>query len=466
MKLRITRLAAILVALFALLAMQEIRVQIAQRAAIISHPGNPRLALRLESRGTLLDAAGLPLAKSKAGRRIYPAGPALAQVIGYASPIYGESGLEAGLDGVVSPRRLTTDVFTALGELFGRAESGAPASGGDAVLTLRRDIAAVVDGALPQAIRGAAIVLDPRNGAILAAVNRPTFDPNQLAAQFKTLRARSDSPLLNRAFDGLYPPGSTFKMFTVSTAVDSGTETLEDVFFDPGYFQIGNFTIHNAEGEATGTQNLTGAFAHSSNVDFAQIGMRIGIDVYYTYLKRFHIGDDIGLSVEATNDIVPPKSTIIPSELAQMAFGQGGLAVTPLRMALIGAAIANGGLLMRPQLVKQFRFAGRPPLDVPATMWEPVISTTTANDVRTMMEAVVRYGTGTAAQLSRVAVAGKTGTATHPGGSPHAWFVCFAPAQAPRIVVAVVVENAGYGGKVAAPIAREILAGVLPIYAR
>jgi peptidoglycan glycosyltransferase len=147
-----------------------------------------------------------------------------------------------------------------------------------------------------------------------------------------------------------------------------------------------------------------------------------------------------------------------------MAFGQAGLAVTPLRMALVGATIANGGALMRPTLVKEIRAPGRAPIRPAPILWTRPISQQTADELRNMMIAVVKYGTGTAAKLSNVTMAGKTGTATHPGGLPDAWFVCFAPAQSPRLVVAVVIEDAGYGGVVAAPVARTIMAGALALY--
>ncbi|MDQ2816868.1 MAG: penicillin-binding transpeptidase domain-containing protein, partial [Candidatus Eremiobacteraeota bacterium] len=142
------------------------------------------------------------------------------------------------------------------------------------------------------------------------------------------------------------------------------------------------------------------------------------------------------------------------------------LAVTPMKMAFATAAIADGGLMMRPQIIKELRPPRRPPLEVPAEPWGRVASAETAATVRRMMLAVVRYGTGTAAALPGIAVAGKTGTGTHPGGPPDAWFVSFAPAGAPRIVVAIVVEDSGYGGTVAAPIARAITAGALALYQR
>lgn len=464
MRRRLLNIAAVFVVLFAVLAAQEARVQLVERASIENRSGNPRHAQGNGARGELLDAGGVPLAYSKAGKRIYPAGRSLAQIIGYSSAVYGESGLEAAFDSVISPASNGDDP-AGFGGLL-RRQSVRSDRAGAVVLTLRRDIAAIADAAMPDGVRGAAVVLDPRTGAILAIVNRPTFDPNVIEKSFSALRTRPDSPLLDRALDGLYPPGSTFKIFTASAALDRGAINITDTFTDPGYFQIGPYSVHNDSNEVTGTQDVTGAFALSSNVDFAQIGVKLGVNDFYGYLQRFQIGSDDGMPVPVSRDEVPPEASISASELAQMAFGQGGLTVTPLRMALVASTIANRGTMMRPTLVKEIRVAGRPPLRVPPAIWDRPVSTDTADQVRSMMEAVVRYGTGTAAALRSVTVAGKTGTGTHNGAPPDAWFVCFAPAEAPRLAVAVLVEDAGYGGAVSAPIARAILQGSLPLYPR
>ncbi len=450
------------VAVFAIVAWQEARIQLLDRSAIAAHPGDPRRAQSIALRGELLDAAGQPLARSVGSRRVYDAGPALAQIIGYSSTRYGESGLEAALDPFLAPPGTSEE--TQLGRLFGGSTPAAGQGGARIVLTLRRDIASIADQAFPAGARGAVVVLDPRSGAILAAVSHPSYNPNRLAAVWNTLRSQSDAPLLDRALEGVYPPGSTFKMVTASAALDSGAFTPQSTFNDPGYFTIGGFTLHNAEHEATGVQPLVNAFAYSSNVDFAQIGVALGVPTFYDYLKRFHVGDDMNLPVAVAKDEVPEPDTVSPSELAQMAFGQASLAVTPLRIALIAATIADRGVLMRPWLVKQIQVPGRPALRTIPVAWGRPIAPQTADDVRSFMEAVVRYGTGTAAQLRGVTVAGKTGTATHPGGPPDAWFACFAPADDPRLVVAVVVEDAGYGGVAAAPVARHILAAALPVY--
>lgn len=464
MRSRLIHVAIAFVAAFVVLALSDARVQLASRADIEAHGGDPRHAATAADRGALLDASGSPLAISRDGKREYPAGSALAQIVGYSSAIYGESGLEAGLDTLVAgaDERLPP----VLGPLLGGAMGSPPASGADVVLTLRSDIAAVVDRALPDDIRGAAVVMDPRSGAILAVVNRPSFDPNRLDAQWKSLRARTDAPLLDRGTSGLYPPGSTFKTVTVSAALDSGTVTPDDTFDDPGFFEVNGFAVHNSEDEVTGVQTVTGAFALSSNVDFAQIVAKVGADTFYQYLGRFSVGTSPPIPVAAAADEVPPEQDVSPSELAQMSFGQGSLAVTPLRMALVVSTIADRGIAMPPQLVRQIRVRGRTPVTIAPSTGARVISEETADEVRSMMIAVVRYGTGYAVSLPGVTVAGKTGTATHEGGLPDAWFVCFAPAEAPRLVVVVVVEDAGYGGSVSAPIARQILAGALPLYPR
>ncbi|HXW76648.1 MAG TPA: penicillin-binding transpeptidase domain-containing protein, partial [Candidatus Eremiobacteraceae bacterium] len=229
---------------FAILAVADARLQLGMRSSIESHPGDPRNTESIATRGTIFDAAGTPLARSVGDRREYLAGSALAQIVGYASPIYGDSGLEAGLDGVLAGRSHAQPSL--LGTWWVPAPAG-DATGGDVVLTLRSDIAAAVDAAMPQDIRGSAVVVDPRTGAILAIVNRPSFDPNRLEHDWAGLRDRADAPLLDRGLDGLYPPGSTFKTVTVSAALDSGTVSPDDTFVDPGYVEVDGFRIHNDE---------------------------------------------------------------------------------------------------------------------------------------------------------------------------------------------------------------------------
>ncbi|HKU68007.1 MAG TPA: penicillin-binding transpeptidase domain-containing protein [Candidatus Baltobacteraceae bacterium] len=454
----VSRLRALFAILFAMLVLRQAYVQVVAGPRIAANPYNPRHALLGAHRGRILAGDGTVLAQTAGGKRVYPFGASLAQTVGYVSERYGTSGLEDAYDRALTPSDTTGDFGAQIGQI---AEAFAGKSslsrGADVVTTIQPQIQNELYSLLSGYSRGAGVVLDPRSGAVLALASVPGFDPNALPAQFPSLRADSSSPLLNRAIDGLYPPGSTFKIFTAAAALDSQTVTMQSSFYDPGYYTIGNFTLHDDEAEATGTQDLTGAFALSSNVDFGQIALKMGTDTFYRYLDRWGIGSSLDFQIPASRDRVPPKDSIVPGELAQMGFGQGALLMTPLQMALVAATIADGGSEPRPYVVRQVVWPGGAASSYgPAELATP-IAADTAQNVKKMMIAVVQHGTGTSAQLPGVTVAGKTGTATNPSGAPHSWFVCFAPAENPRAVVAVVVENAGYGAAVAAPIAKNVL---------
>jgi peptidoglycan glycosyltransferase len=454
----IRRLSTLFVLLFAVLLARQIYVQIVAAPEIVSRPSNPRHALLEANRGRILASDGTVLASSAGNKRVYPLGAALAQAVGYVSARYGTSGIEAAFDRALTPPDTSGDPLAQLYEIRAvlRGSPFAP-HGADVITTIVPTIQEELYDLLSRYPRGAGIVLDPRNGSVLALASVPSYDPNTFDADFPLLSGDPHSPLLNRALDGLYPPGSTFKMFTAAAALDSNTVTMDSHFEDPGYFVIGDFTLHDNESEATGYADLTTAFALSSNVDFAQIALKMGVDTFYDYLGRWGIGDSLDFQLPAERDRVPPKASIVPGELAQMGFGQGALLMTPLQMALIAATIADGGTEPRPYIVRQVLRDGAPvSVSVAGTLANPVSAETAAN-VTQMMIAVVQRGTGTPAQLPHVTVAGKTGTATNPLGRSHAWFVCFAPAEHPRAVVAIVIENVGYGATFAAPIARDVL---------
>jgi penicillin-binding protein A len=454
----VSRLRALFAILFAMLVVRQAYVQIVAGPRIAANPYNPRHALLGAHRGRILASDGSVLAQTSGGKRSYPLGASLAQTVGYVSERYGTSGLEDAYDRALTPSDTTGDTGAQIGQIV-EAFTGknSVSRGADVVTTIRPEIQNELYSLLSGYSRGAGVVLDPRTGAVLALASVPAFDPNGLSEEFSSLRADQSSPLLNRAVNGLYPPGSTFKIFTASAALDSQTVTMQSTFYDPGYYQIGNFTLHDDEGEATGTQDLTGAFALSSNVDFGQIALKMGTDTFYRYLDRWGIGSSLDFQLPASRDRVPPKASIVPGELAQMGFGQGALLMTPLQMALVAATIADDGSEPRPYIVRQVVWPGGAASSYgPAQLATP-ISADTAQSVKKMMIAVVERGTGTSAQLPGVTVAGKTGTATNPSGAPHSWFVCFAPAENPRVVVAVIVENAGYGAAVAAPIAKNVL---------
>jgi penicillin-binding protein A len=452
------KLGILFAVLFALLALRQTYVQVIDGPRIAAISYNPRHALLATRRGRIMASDGSVLAHTVKDERAYPYGASLAQTVGYVSMRYGTSGLEDAYDAALTPPDTTGDAgaqFAEITEAF--TGQSAVARGADIITTIEPAIQDALFSRLALHPRGAGVVLDPRTGAVLALASVPSFDPNALADQFQSLLHDARSPLLNRAIDGLYPPGSTFKIFTASAALDAGAVTMQSTFYDPGYYTIGNFTLHDNEGEATGTQDLTGAFALSSNVDFGQIALKLGTDTFYRYIDRWGIGQPLDFQLPASTDRVPPQASIVPGELAQMGFGQGALLMTPLRMTLLAATIADGGSEPRPFLVRQVTRQGGAASSYGAAELRNPIAADTAANVKNMMIAVVQHGTGTPAQLPGVTVAGKTGTATNPFGASHSWFVCFAPAESPRVVVAVVVENGGYGAEVAAPIAREVL---------
>jgi peptidoglycan glycosyltransferase len=453
----IAQLTALFVALFAILAGRQLYVQVVKGPSIAAKPYNPRHALLDLHRGRIMTSDGTVLAHTVHGKREYPFGPMLAHTVGYVSQRYGTSGLEDAYDSALTPPDTTGDLSAQLGQI-GAAIGGRNAEprGADVVTTLSMPIENSLYAELSQHARGAGIVFDPRTGAVLAMASVPTFDPNTVDTSFAALSQAADSPLINRATGGLYPPGSTFKIVTAAMALDAGVVTMDSQWDDPGYFAIGNYVVHDDEGEVPGLLDLTGAFAKSSNVDFAQIALKVGVDKWYDYAHRWGLGESFDFQLPAERDRIPPKDEVYPGILAQMGFGQASLLVSPLRMGLVASTIANGGIEQRPFIVRQIRNGAATSNFGPAQLAAPV-SPDTAQNVKKMMIAVVQSGTGTIAALPNVTVAGKTGTATNPAGKSHSWFVCFAPAQSPRIAVAIVVENAGYGAAVAAPIARNVL---------
>ena len=454
----IRNLSGFFVLLFAVLAVRQIYIQTIAAPRIAARPNNPRHTLFDSGRGQILATDGTVLAQTIGGKRVYPLGAELAQPLGYVSSRYGTSGIEGSFDNALSSPDLSGDPLEQIYQLAATLRGESTASkGADVITTIVPPIQATLFDQLSRYPRAAGVVLDPRTGAVLAIASVPSYDPNGFEGEFASLRSDPGAPLLDRALDGLYPPGSTFKIFTAAAALDSNTVTMDSHFDDPGYLVIGDFTLHDNESEATGYADLTTAFALSSNVDFGQIALKMGVDTYYDYLSRWGIGDSLDFQLPAQAARVPPKANIVPGELAQMGFGQGALLMTPLQMALVGATIANGGSEPRPYIVREVVSGGTPASQsATATLASPVSADTAAN-VTKMMVAVVQRGTGTPAQLPHVAVAGKTGTATNPLGRSHAWFVAFAPADHPRVAVAIVVENVGYGATYAAPIAREVL---------
>jgi peptidoglycan glycosyltransferase len=339
--------------------------------------------------------------------------------------------------------------------------------GDDVDLTLDLRLQRVADRALGPR-RGSVVALNPRTGEVLALVSHPSFHPGAVRTHWQTLQRDPRRPLLCRPTQGLYPPGSSFKMVTATAALESGVVKPGTPCYCGGAFAIGSYRIPCFHGAVHGHLTFADALARSCNVTFARVGTRVGDRRLLTQAARFGLGQPIPGDLETSSSRIPPPTKHLRRALvAQLAFGQGPLAVTPMQMALVGASIANGGVMMQPGIVhavvspegkRLARFTPRP--------LRRVMSQTTANQLRAMMTRCVESGTGGRARLPGVAVAGKTGTAQNPHGEDHAWFIGFAPAKSPRVLVAVLVENGGIGGRVAAPVAREVLATALGVSLR
>lgn len=478
----IRRLAALVLALFGALLLSSTYIQFVQASSLRDKPNNRRTLLENYSRqrGPIL-VQGTPVARSvpsgdelKYVRR-YTQAELYANLTGYYSFVYGagsgiersENSLLSGSSDALFYRRLV-DLVT------GRATQGASVE-----LTIDPAAQQAADQALGSQ-RGAVVALDPRTGAILAMVSHPSYDPNRLAGHdlaavssaYKALNADETEPLVNRATSALYPPGSTFKILTAAAALSSGRYNEKSLIPGPARLDLPQTTtdLPNDFSGACGPGgkvDLTTALEISCNTAFGYLGLQLGGAALRAQAQKFGFGDRINVPMPVTPSVVPDN--LNPPQTAQSAIGQFDVRVTPLQMAMVSAAIANGGVVMSPYSVKTVR---SPSLDV-ISQGKPqelsrAVSTDVAAQLTRMMEKVVQSGTGTRAQIPGVAVAGKTGTAQQGNGQPpHAWFTSFAPAGAPKVAVAVVVEDGGragneaFGGKVAAPIAKAVMQAVL-----
>ncbi|MCL4458546.1 MAG: penicillin-binding transpeptidase domain-containing protein [Chloroflexi bacterium] len=416
-------------------------------------------------RGRILDRNGIELAKTEltpeGARRIYPQ-PWLVHVTGYHSFRYGDSNIEKSFDKYL--RGATgLDLTTSLkNDLFHR-----PTTGSDVVLTIDSRLQKIAEAALGQR-KGAIVALDPRSGAILALASHPYFDPNTLEHDWSKLREDPDQPLLNRATQGLYTPGSTFKTVTLSAALETGTVKPSDTFTDAtGVFIVDGFPIRDDNHPGITRFDLFHAYAYSCNVSFARIGLALGADRLSAYARAFGFGSIIPLEIPTAASQIMSTPDFLRSRpaLASTAFGQGQLQATPLEMALIAATIANGGLTPQPYLVARVQSPdGRILYTANPKTWRKVISEQTAEAVKQAMIISVEEGWAKPARIPDVAVAGKTGSAeVIPGLPTHAWFIGFAPADKPQIAVAVIKEYAGGGSTEATPSGRQVIEAALKI---
>jgi peptidoglycan glycosyltransferase len=476
---QIRRVGIGLVVAFLAVFVQLNYVQIFAAEDIASNNANIRSLLREYSikRGDILTVDATQIARSVHTRgnleflRTYPGGELFGHVTGYYSIVYGTAGLESaynsqllGEGGVLSMQDIE-DRFLGSGE-----------QGDDVVSTIDSRLQQTARDALGNQV-GSVVALDPSTGEVKAMWSNPSYDPAPLASHTPveereyraTLRPNSpDSPLINGVTQKGYPPGSTFKVVTAAAALEAG-RTRSSTFPDPVELELPltdetltNFTKTSCAGG--GRIDLFNALVVSCDTTFAMLGLQIPEELRAT-AEAFGFNSDLPFDIRVEESRFPDIPDDQEPLRAFAGIGQGDVVATPLQMALVAATIADGGIVPRPRLVREI-------IDASGSIVERfspeelgrALSEETAIELTEMMVAVVAEGTGTNAQIPGVAVAGKTGTAqSAEGAAPHAWFICFAPADDPKLAVAVVVENGGSfgaeatGGVVAAPIAKALL---------
>lgn len=412
------------------------------------------------TRGNIYDRNGVLLAYNKMDgkdqERVYPYGALYSQVIGYSSKVYGKSQIEAAYN----KELLGIDDYS---QVFGMVSgSNHPARKGKSLyLTIDHKLQAL-GGELLNGLKGAIVAMNPKTGEVLALVSSPNFDPEakKLEENWQSMVESQDAPFLSRAAQGLYPPGSTFKILITAAAIENELET--EVFEDKGSIVIGEREIRNSESKAYGKIDLKKALAVSSNVVYAYLGTELGMDSFKDITDRAGFKKEIPFDIPMSKSQFPYDS-MDNTDLAEAAIGQGKVLVTPLHMAIITSGIANEGIMMEPMLVKSIANSeGKPDKDVKPDKLGRIIQSDVAEKIRVMMQEAVTSGTGYNAAIQGINVAGKTGTAENElsvkkRAKEHSWFVGFAPAEDPQIAVAVIVEYGGTGGQVAVPIARRIM---------
>jgi penicillin-binding protein A len=482
---QIRRLGIALVVLFLALIVQLNVLQVIKADELATDPRNSRNAERDfgQPRGRILTADGRVLAESipnpdrtspYAYVRRYPGGSLYGHLTGYFSFVYGTTGVERSYNAELAGRKVTLTAKRLKDLLSSKTITS------DVTLTIDDRIQRAAAKALGNR-RGSVVVIDPRTGALLAAVSTPRFDPTPLASTntkttklaFERLRDDPTKPLLARAYRERYPPGSTFKAITASTGLETQVVGLTTPVYPLLRALPLRFTqrpLRNFGGSECGG-TLENVFRISCNTSFAQMGLDLGPDRLHDGAVAFGFNRTPPLDLDpgAARSTFPEVPFFVRNDpaLAQAAIGQGQVAATPLEMALVAGAVANRGVIMEPHVLAEVQDSdGNRTRSEPRNEWRRAISAETAAQVNQLMVTVVNDGTAKRAAISGVQVAAKTGTAQTGRNTAHAWIIGFAPAENPTVAISVIVENqpevsTATGGKIAAPVARRVLEAAL-----
>ncbi|NLW23044.1 MAG: penicillin-binding protein A [Tissierellia bacterium] len=430
--------------------------QIFKAESIKMNSYNKRLWINEERilRGSIIDRNGKILAYSeKAGEgysRYYNYGNLYSHIIGYSYREYGKAGLELKYNNAL----LNINESTPLNELKNIV---APSTEGNTLkLTIDHHLQEYTRNQL-KGRKGSIVTMNPKTGEIYSMVSLPDFNPSTLRENWRDIVEDVDSPFLNRATSGLYVPGSVFKVLTTVAAIE--TTDLDRNYECTGSTTIDGYTLKDYGGKGHGRLNLEEALVKSCNTYFADKGLAIGKDKLGEVADRFMINQEIPFDLPTKKSTFPYKEKMGKTDIAAASIGQGKVLVTPLNMAMIASAIGNKGEIVKPILVKEVISPQGKVIKInEVRVISKATSIFTANEVKNMMVESVKRGTSSKAAIKNIRVAGKTGTAQNPSGKDHAWFIGFAPADDPKIAIAVVLEEEGStGGAAAAPLARNII---------
>jgi peptidoglycan glycosyltransferase len=479
---QIVKLFGFIVVLFAVLIGFTAYWSVFDAKALKAKNANKRPLLEQQQikRGRILAADGTVIARSVpkghgAGLRYvrrYPGGSLYGHPIGYSFVQQGDSEFEKYHNDELIGNE--SEFSSILDQLTGRNQEG-----DDLVTNLDPTAQRTALEDLEEAGFGAVVAIEPQSGRVKVLASNPPFNPNRVPEHLNQLNANElEAPLVDRATQGQYPPGSTFKVVTAAAGLDSGTITPETTIDAPGTLDVEGQPLQNDFNQSFGPISLDTALTNSVNTWFAQLGQQVGEETLFKYMDRFGFNATPAIDlpkeqvyksgVFSEGELLGPSD---PVDLARVAIGQERLAVTPLQMAEVAAAVANGGKLMKPQLWNRVVDPdGRVVQHLEPSEYSHPIGAQTASELSTAMQGVVSSGTGTNAAIPGVAVAGKTGTAETPynkscgGGTEEnqAWFIGFAPAEDPKIAIAASVEcTTQFGNDVAAPIFRDVAETIL-----
>jgi len=479
---QIIKLFAFIVALFAVLVGFTSWWSVFDAKALKEENVNKRPLFEQQQipRGRILAADGSVIAKSipkgkgtgKRYVRHYPFGALFGHPIGYSFMEYGQTEFEKYHNAELTGEE--SEFGTILDQLTGQKQEGE-----QIVTSLDPHAQEVAMGDLEAAGYGAVVAIEPSTGAVKVLASNPSFNPNRIPEKLTKWNTENvRTPLFNRATQGQFPPGSTFKVVTAAAGLESGVITPETTINAPGSIIDEGHELANDYNQDWGAISLDTALTNSVNTWFGQLGQKVGQDKLFAMMEKF--GFNALPPIDLPEDEIEPSGVFEgnepltrhdPVDLARVAIGQERLLETPLQNAMVAAAVANGGKLMKPQIWKRVvNVDGSVTKTMKPSVYSEPLSPKTAAELGTAMEGVVREGTGTKAAIPGVPVAGKTGTAETPynkecGGGENenqAWFIGFAPADHPKIAIAATVScTEAFGGDIAAPIFRDVAEAIL-----